>query len=173
MPQVLDMWRLNHKTLKNTNMKEKLYIVDGDKAQNIKELLSKFFSLAATSGCVSTYYNKECTKLHTGAGRNRSFGDIFGVAKTYFPNITDEEVAYTLLNLDSNNFKRKKSYLCWLYCSDINKGVFLLGDYDNYSTQFFNCQTYHKHQQDNVGEDGYSFNDIVSLANTYKKNLNH
>lgn len=149
---------------------EKLYIIKGREALNVKELLIQCFSGLEISGFVSTFYDEDCKTVQTAEGRSRSFGDIFAICKTYFPETTESEVAYTLLSLQPTTIM-KAPRICWLYCLDIDKGVFWLGGENSKVDLHFSCLAYHKDFWESVGRDNYSFNYILALANDYFTNI--
>jgi hypothetical protein len=61
-----------------------------------------------------TYIDKECTIIEQNCGKRRSFEDIYKVFKTYFPEITEEEVLKEMIDAE----------MSFYFCSNINKIVF-------------------------------------------------
>lgn len=99
-----------------------------------------------------TYSNPECTQLQCTVAR-RSFGDIFYLCKTYFPNTTREEVAYNLLSIP---------HMRAIFCDDIGKLVFrAIGHNREFSAQLLFSETNFK------GKDGVSLNDVRKYYNDY------
>lgn len=107
----------------------KLREVDFIKYKTTKKLLNKIL-LLNMSHC--TLYVKS-DNIQCIAGRNRSMGDLFLIAKYYKPDITFKEVRIALFNLCSN-FKVGS-----FYCSTIHKRIFYkntpsLRNRDNYTS---------------------------------------
>lgn len=111
---------------KDTNFfKMKLYIRNGNKAENIKELLQIWRD---GSYFLSTYIDENCETPEYNCGQRRSFEDILKVCRTYFPNTTELELMSCLKELKTSFY----------YCSNIKKIVFhyILGR-NNYSNLKF------------------------------------
>jgi hypothetical protein len=51
---------------------------------------------------VETYFDEKCLEIQCKAGKYRSFDDIYIIAKTYFPEVTEKDVIHELL---IRNFK--------------------------------------------------------------------
>ena len=90
--------------------------------------------------------------LHTGIKRLRSLGDIYNICKTYYPDVTAEEIKEKLLSLGSQ--------LVGHYCGNIKKRIYAhLHNYPGY------CQIsteYHDEYGNNV-----SYNTGKSLLPLY------
>ena len=98
-----------------------IYFEGGDKAKNLQELLELGFSYYAAYCAPGmykfkhTFLDKECTRHDCWYAR-RSFGDLLEITQTYFPETTEEDLAYSLI------YKLKDSYA--RLCHEINKVVF-------------------------------------------------
>jgi len=119
----------------------KIYFKNGDKAKTIEELLRIGFK--GNYFC-ETYEDKKLTIEQCLVAR-RSFSDLLIIAKTYFPSITEKEVAEALVN-DYTSY----------FCTDIKKVVFL----NLYNQKGF-ARGYAP--PDREGVDGWSFNKIQDL----------
>lgn len=144
---------------------EKIYFFGGDKAENVGELIkigfSQKFSNAFDRGkFVTTYHDKECERIECYRAR-RSFSDLYNIATTYFPEATRAELAYTLI---------EEGYYCFI-CPDIDKLVFMRyenedGDVEPEDTGF-SMENGEDFTADYIGEDGYSYENILELASEY------
>lgn len=113
--------------------------------KNLDHLFSLFTSEYNKERFNDTFLDPECTMLDCSA-RNRSFGDILKVVKTYLPNTTDKEVARYLV---SNN-------ITCLFCPDIKKLVFVPDNFQGFVRLY-----------GSENKKGYdiSYNELLSLAN--------
>lgn len=69
---------------------------------------------------VSSYYDRELTKLQCKEAR-RSFEDLLSICNTYFPPVTEYQLAKHLYSLN-------KKYIKLMYCPTIRKIVFKRDD---------------------------------------------
>lgn len=129
--------------------------------KTLKAFLMQFFggnSLWGGSRAVSTYRNKECTKIQAGEGRLRSPWDVYACAKTYFPDLKLETFLRTLVKLRPNGH-----YIHLSYCFDIKRPVI------SWSTQQLSNSSYWHY-----GKKGWSWDDLLgsigikSAADLYK-----
>lgn len=94
-----------------------IYLQDfiNKKPQTFDDVLNVLFNYAISSrSLVPTYSDEECTILECSYDRRRSFQALFEIARTYFPDITINEVFESI--------KRKR--LSYYVCRDIRKVVF-------------------------------------------------
>ena len=102
-----------------------LYIKFGNDYQNLENLILQGFSGHYAGYFQFTYLDHECTKEED-RQRRRSFDDLLVIARTYFPETTEEELAQVLT---------KTPRMRALFCRDIQKVVFVR-DYDNDKNSF-------------------------------------
>lgn len=98
----------------------------------IKSMINKRYA------CIeNTYHDEECTNLQCGMGTNRSTGDLFDLAKTYFPKLKIHEFYLTFLRVriirtynPSTDDEKIKYFLPYImYCDDIYKFVHYFTNY--------------------------------------------
>lgn len=123
-----------------------IYFKETKGATNLKDLLesneysNKFFY---------TYFDKECTKLQCHIAR-RSVGDLYRIAKTYFPYMTLKEILKVLM----------ENYNCF-FCSTIGQLVFV----NELTPGKFDSRLSKRYDEDFTGNDGWSYNKILSIIN--------
>jgi hypothetical protein len=112
---------------------------------------------------VATYKDPQLTQYQCGSNRRRSFTELLEIAQTYLPNTTKEQLAYELTI---------GRYTC-AGCCDIHKLVFRkrieLSDNTDHQLHFINfwsCFT-----KDEPDINGVSYNDVILMAEQYKKQL--
>jgi len=100
----------------NKFMKEpKIYLKTDKEFKNINEVIYALYN-HNYHFAYETYSNKECTDLQCSEGKLRSFDDIYYLCKTYFPDTTEKDVIYELVNLKINN------KVCWFaYCGGMGR----------------------------------------------------
>lgn len=99
-----------------------LYIRDGNTFTTLAHLMSRGFSQSSWGYFATTFLNANCTEQED-KQRRRSFDDLLVIARTYFPETTEEELAKVLTTTKG---------LRALFCNDIKKIVFVK-DYGNSS----------------------------------------
>jgi hypothetical protein len=112
---------------------------------------------------VVTYSDEKCTKQECYPAR-RSFGDLYLITKSKYPNITEELLAYRLLQMI------KSKSLLGMYCPQIRKIVFWKPEHTEKYFDFTKDQRYGK-ALDFLGEDKVSVTKLMDLASSYQKNL--
>lgn len=100
---------------------------------------------------VATYSDEECSYEECHEAR-RSFYDLLEIARTYFPNTTEKELAEAISKLEN--------ITCFI-CCDIEKYVFFI---DRNSNNNYNCFS-NNLDRDVPTVDGFSFNDFLNLLN--------
>lgn len=85
----------------------------------------------------------------------RSFDDLLEISRTYFPETLEKDLALCLEEL------RKKEKLVCIFCSDINRVVFLTG----YSTTTSFKQYISLREINRKGTSNYCLQDILNLIN--------
>jgi hypothetical protein len=109
-----------------------IYLRDGEMAASLEDLMNNCFITDDTLNsmgymqshkCKETYLNPECTELQC-KGARRSFGDLLILARTYFPETTEEQLAKLL-----HEFFLKRQIRA-LYCHNISRIVFCRGSHD-------------------------------------------
>ena len=118
---------------------EKIYFKQAYKATNLDDLLLLLFSNNVYA--VKTYHDEFFKHIQCRAGSRRSFEDLLSIAKTYYPETTEEELMQSLINIRINFY----------YCHDISKIVFL-GSHGTILTKFVNFNDYNG----KVREDSYT-----------------
>lgn len=89
-----------------------IYLKLDNKPTTFSELLLELYGERSYSKCY-TYKDEECTVIQCSAGSYRSVDEIFEIARTYFPEITFQEVQDEL----------KEQGFTWDFCFDIEKIV--------------------------------------------------
>jgi hypothetical protein len=139
-------------------MEEKIYFLEGEKAENTKELLINGYGIYYKFQ--PTFFDPECTKQQCDYAR-RSFGDLLNICTTYFPETTEMDLMRVLIDL----FKSQK--IRGLYCNDIGKPVFIKDTY--FSNDFIDITLLDKYPDTELAGYLYSteylntLKDIVSL----------
>lgn len=128
----------------------KLYI-ENPVTTDLKSFLEDYF----TREQPATYYKDNPLGLvQTNEYRRRSFGDLYALVTTYFPEATEKDLAKILIEFC------KKDFICGDYCTGINRAVFYIFR-ENY-VQFW----MHPGKEYKIGNDGYSHEIIEQLATT-------
>jgi len=126
----------------------------------VETYLKKYFK----GGSKATYFKDGMIQCQP--NKSRSFYDLYFLAKARFKDVSEEEVAYYLLEMTRPVVTDVK--LKYIPCGDVQKVTFFIhtahGGYGSYYTN---------RMEDNYCDvrynDEYSFNDLIKLANNYKK----
>lgn len=146
---------------------EDLKIFWGGKSKNITnigEYLEKYFK----NGTKSSYYKDGTIQCYP--QRNRSFYDLFFIVKARFEKVTEEELAFNLINLFNNNI------LKMIPCGNVEKVTFYTKKMHSYGCDKYIYDMYLKNK---VGKeifekkykDELSFIEIVKLAKNYEQQI--
>jgi len=144
----------------------KLYTII-EKEKTLREFIIKLFTINGyLDRCNVTFLDKEMTKLECKVAR-RSFEDLLSIVNTVYENISENELAKTLFDLNKNPEETTKRRLCIYYCNDITKWVFRFYDkkYLDNTLMYDSNQTFIQNQK---GSGKYSFKDIYKIANGEK-----
>lgn len=123
------------KELYNSINKNKIYLAKGIRVKNLKDLLTKLLicedhNMASN---LRTYYRiKDIEIIQCHKYKYRSFDDILLIAQTYYPKVKVETVFKTLLLLNNEKFKDKKTIsedslipITLSFCNTINRIRFI------------------------------------------------
>jgi len=128
------------------------------KITNVREYLERYFK----NGTKGSYYKDGTIQCYP--QRNRSFYDLFFIVKARFKEITEEELAFHLINLFENNNLR------FVPCGDVCKTTFFVSEMHNYG---YNChekgRVYFKSDSKQKYGNELSFVEIEELAENYKQ----
>jgi hypothetical protein len=94
----------------------KLGVVFKDQETHVNDVVDVIYYCVRRVGTNATVY-QGTKKIQCGANRSRSWGDIYRVAKTYFPETTYREVHEMLTKLSGTRT------LSMHYCPDVQKKV--------------------------------------------------
>lgn len=110
----------------------KLYINKGKvKIENIESLLKFLYPLYSGEGEmeeIKSYSDPECREIQD-CSRNRSYGELWIIAKTELPNLTKKDFAKAIMKLVES-----KGSFHLMFCPNINKIVIYQGTW-SYSRQ--------------------------------------
>ena len=128
------------------------------KITNIKEYLERYFK----NGTKGSYYKDGTIQCYP--GRNRSFYDLFFIVKARFKEITEEELAYNLIDM------LKSRILKTVPCGDVQKVVFYTSKMHGYGFNYHETQDNYYRSYTNR-KYGYelSFVEIEELAKNYEQ----
>lgn len=149
-----------------------IYFAKTVKPKSVQEVVDNMVMKA-----LPTYRNPDTTSLQCSIGAHRSFEDILKTCRTYFPDVSEEEVAYHCLNYPTGG---PDSIVC-LNCPDIEKVVIFKdsgyeddsGDWNsNWGKDFKDIFDRDYGDEKNIPEKGeYSFEMIWNLSQEWKKSL--
>lgn len=130
------------------------------KITNVREYLERYFK----NGTSTTYFKDRTIQCYP--QRNRSFYDLFFIVKARFKEITEEEVAYHIINLFNDGT------LSMIPCPDVRKVTFFTEKMHTYGYSVYDKKrreyvSYFKHKYD----DELSFEEIEQLAEKYKQQI--
>lgn len=129
------------------------------KITNVREYLERYFK----NGTKGSYYKDGTIQCYP--GRNRSFYDLFFIVKARFKDITEEELAFHLIDLFNKNELRM------VPCSDVKKVTFFIRKMHGYGY----CvrdeiqKHYERYYEMKYSEIEPSFKEIEELAKNYKQ----
>lgn len=140
----------------------KLYVdVERKKGERVTTFLKKCYQMNKVDfKFKKTYFDINLTKTQCFQA-NRSFEDLHTVIKTYYPNCSEEHLAKQIEKLLRYNKKLKL-----LYCTDINKWVFMNIIYmSNSSNKYKYLYNYNNSESklNNKGKGKYSYYDLMGL----------
>jgi hypothetical protein len=128
------------------------------KITNVREYLEKYFK----NGTKGSYYKDKTIQCYL--GRNRSFYDLFFIVKARFKKITEEELAYHLIELFKENTLKMTP------CGDVRKIVFHTPKMHDYGFNYRESQDiYYRADMSRKFDNELSFFEIKELAENYKK----
>jgi len=128
--------------------------------KTVESYLRKYFK----GGSKASYFNDGMIQCQP--KKNRSFYDLYFLTKAKFKDVSEEEVAYHLLEMTKRNDSGIQ--LKTVPCPDVQKVVFFLSTYPRYYGRFYN-QSMGDEYENKSWNGEYSFNDLIKLANNYKK----
>ena len=129
------------------------------KITNVREYLERYFK----NGTKGSYYKDGTIQCYP--QRNRSFYDLFFIVKARFKEITEEELAFHIMDLYNNNKLRV------IPCSDVKKVTFFIYQMHRYGycvndkIERYN-KLYYEMKYSNIEP---SFKEIAELAENYKQ----
>ena len=127
------------------------------KITNVREYLERYFK----NGTKGSYYKDGTIQCYP--QRNRSFYDLFFIVKARFKEITEEELAFHLIDMFNNNELRM------VPCGDVQKVTFFTEEMNDYGyNKYDNRQYYDSDFNKKYGEE-LSFVEIEELAENYKQ----
>lgn len=134
------------------------------KITNVREYLERFFK----NGTSATYFKDRTIQCYP--GRNRSFYDLFFIVKARFKEITEEELAYHIVDLFNNNRLRM------VPCGDVMKVTFFTDEmhgygYDNHDYNWYLKERYNKVYFEMKYGIELSFMEINELAKNYEQQI--
>ena len=132
------------------------------KITNVREYLERYFK----NGTKGSYYKDGTIQCYP--QRNRSFYDLFFIVKARFKEITEEELAFHLIDMFNNNELRM------VPCSDVRKVTFFIEEMNDYGYCVLDeIQKYDKYYYEmKYSEIEPSFKEIEELAKNYKQQQN-
>lgn len=128
------------------------------KITNVREYLERYFR----NGTKGSYYKDGSIQCYP--GRNRSFYDLFFIVKARFKEITEEELAFHLIDMI------KIKVLKTTPCGDVMKVVFYTPEMHGYGFNYNETQDPY-YSSDMIKKYGneLSFKEIEELAKNYKQ----
>ena len=127
------------------------------KITNVREYLERYFK----NGTKGSYYKDGTIQCYP--QRNRSFYDLFFIVKARFKEITEEELAYHLVNMFNDGELRM------VPCGDVKKVTFFISEMHTYGyTKHDNRRYYDGDFNKKYGEE-LSFVEIEELAKNYEQ----
>ena len=128
------------------------------KITNVREYLERYFK----NGTKGSYYKDGTIQCYP--QRNRSFYDLFFIVKARFKEITEEELAFNLIEMIKNQTLKV------IPCGDVMKTVFYTPEMHGYG---FNYNEIQLNSYKSLAELKYgnelSIMEIVLLAKNYKQ----
>lgn len=128
------------------------------KITNVREYLERYFK----NGTKGSYYKDGTIQCYP--QRNRSFYDLFFIVKARFTNVTEEEVAYHIINLFNNRT------LSMIPCPDVKKVTFFTNKMHGYGYSAFDRKV-HEYAFKKKYDREISFNEIEQLSKKYKQQI--
>ena len=129
------------------------------KITNVREYLERYFK----NGTSGSYYKDGTIQCYP--QRNRSFYDLFFIVKARFKEITEEELAFHIIDLYNKN------ELKFMPCNEVKKVTFFTNKMHDYGLcihderyKYYNYYYERKHSEEEP-----SFNEIKELAKKYKQ----
>lgn len=131
------------------------------KITNVREYLERYFK----NGTSATYFKDRTIQCYP--GRNRSFYDLFFIVKARFKDITEEELAYHLIDMFNNDKLRM------VPCPDVRKVTFFIEEMHGYGYCVHDkIEKYSKYYYELKYDNELSFKDIKELAKNYEQQQN-
>lgn len=128
----------------------KIYFKYGDTAESLEDLFRIGFRYDFFA---ETFKDKDLSIQECHSAR-RSFGDLCKIARTYFPDATDEEVAH-IITTEYSSF----------FCPGIRKVIFLKETDKNLGEFHLRCGA--EYNANLLGDDGYSYMNIKEKAKRF------
>ena len=142
----------------------KIYIKNTDTSRKINFLSSLFNNYGRYK---TTYYDEECTLSQCKLGANRSIDDVYLIFKTYFPEITPQEVFSIMFStyFKASRFisgSRLNYVIYFMFCDDIFKFVsYIHTSWDNSEKHIKNREIYTDTKESyNSAHDDYDDEDM-------------
>ena len=135
------------------------------KITNVREYLERYFK----NGTKGSYYKDGTIQCYP--QRNRSFYDLFFIAKARFKEITEEELAFYLVNM------LKENKLRMVPCGDVMKVTFYTLDMHGYGysykdySNYLRENSYKQYFEMKYGME-LSMVEIMELAKNYEQQQN-
>lgn len=132
------------------------------KITNVREYLERYFK----NGTKGSYYKDGTIQCYP--QRNRSFYDLFFIVKARFKEVTEEELAFHIVDLYNKNELR------FVPCGDVRKVTFFIYKMNSYGYCIYDERyTYYKSDYERkYSEEEPSFNEIQELAKNYEQQQN-
>ena len=132
------------------------------KITNVREYLERYFK----NGTKGSYYKDGTIQCYP--QRNRSFYDLFFIVKARFKEVTEEELAFYIVDLYNKN------ELKFMPCSDVKKVTFFIHKMHDYGMSIHNERygDYKSYYERKYSEEEPSFNEIKELAKNYEQQQN-
>ena len=132
------------------------------KITNVREYLERYFK----NGTKGSYYKDGTIQCYP--QRNRSFYDLFFIVKARFKEVTEEELAFHIVDLYNKNELR------FVPCGDVRKVTFFIYKMHDYGLCIRDEKSgyYKSFSERKYSEEEPSFNEIKELAKNYEQQQN-
>ena len=132
------------------------------KITNVREYLERYFK----NGTSGSYYKDGTIQCYP--QRNRSFYDLFFIVRARFKEVTEEELAFHIVDLYNKN------KLKFMPCGDVKKVTFFIHKMHDYGICIHEERHgyYKSYYERKFSEEEPSFNEIKELAKNYEQQQN-
>lgn len=120
-----------------------IYMIGAERFKHYTKML-KFLLVSKPK----TFHNEECTNTQCKEYKHRSFSDLLEIVQTYFPEVTERQVADYIINHTS----------MW-FCSGVKKLVCV-----HFGQTGFTFYSETLNNKDRKGVDGYSYNSLLAIS---------